>query len=297
MANIDLINILVLLSIIIAIIYMCIKENIEFKTSLGGILLIVIVYYLVYRYTNTKKMKIKKLSTAEIWDSPVNMNKPYLIDIISSKIDGPPGYSYTMSMNITEWMYNSDVEFREIFTHGEGSFTNMGSNDVLSVAINGHRNDIHIKINTKQHSAIDTITTCTDIQSGDDNLNIITTEEVIVKYFPIAKWFHFAIVLAKNRVDVYIDGKLIITKILPGQINLPTTDSELDGSDNSVESNVIKCFKGEPIKGEISKFKAFDSELPLKLIQDIYAISTNNELSSQLPSDYYDYNYIESECN
>ena len=31
--------------------------------------------------------------------------------------------------------------------------------------------------------------------------------------FPIAKYFHIAIILTQNRVDAYMDGKLAVTKV------------------------------------------------------------------------------------
>lgn len=290
------------------------KDNVTLKKYIYGSLFLIVIYSFIYFfYGNKKTKKIKKISTTELWNNEiVKMNTPFLHTNPPTAIQGPVGVSYTMNMKITDWMYDKNVEYREIFTHGKGSFGNLQDNDVLSVAIKGHKNDIRIDINTIQYiedttsgsscSSYTTSQSGMQVETSDNKPTIIGTESIVLEYFPINKYFHLAIVLSNNRVDTYIDGKLHITKVLKGNVNLPRSVDESAGTDeNSLpSSDDLIFFQGHPIKGEMHDFIYFKTELSLKLIQDIYAISKTSDIdyySEQLPEDHTKFDFIESQCN
>lgn len=282
----------IFICIILFILAYVIKNN-KARLLITGLLIIAIIYTIYYNI-NIKKKKIKKISTTEIWEyEQVDMNKSFIQETIPSAIEGPPGVTYTMNINIRDWMHNNDVAYREIFTHGNGSFDNLENNDILSVAIDGHKNDIYIDVNTKQYitNNKDTCNSYVETANGyivkNDNIPIENiTERIVLKYFPIDKYFNLAIVLSNNRVDTYLDGKLNITKVLQGYVNFPN------------EPLPLQFFKGKPIKGYLSNFKYFNKELSLKLIQDIFTISQSPKMEySQLSNENQNWKFIESQCN
>ena len=146
------------------------------------------------------------MASSELWVKKTKpMSESYTENDVTTSIQGvTPGLSYAMNINIKRWIYDKSVDFREIFTHGHGTFGNLKNGDIVSIAIDSHKNDIYIDVNTKQfvHNKAHQCTQ-TDASSNDmsSNVTMRIVERITLKYFPIAKYFHLAIVLSKNRVD------------------------------------------------------------------------------------------------
>lgn len=290
------------------------NENVNKQILLA---LVTILSFTVYFYYSTgKKQKIKKLSAAELWNNEIiDMNTPFTHTPTSDSdenINGPPGISYSTNIKISDWMYDTNVDFREIFTHGSGSFRQLHESDILSVAIDAHVNDIIIEVNTIEFiDSGEGQGSCNSFSQSDDGYiytskgnqfkNIVSTE-IILKNFPLDKYFHLTIVLSKNRVDTYVDGKLHVTKILPGYVNLPYDKNGVNTNSLLKQDDLI-FFQGSPIKGEMHDFMYFKSELSLKLIQDIYAVSKMADIDDYTDKlDRYGHEYSkidfrESQCN
>ena len=241
------------------------------------------------------------------------MNTPFTHTPTSDSdenINGPPGISYSTNIKISDWMYETNVDFREIFTHGSGSFRKLDDSDILSVAIDAHVNDIIIEVNTIEFIDSDKGSCNSFSQSDKGYINTLTSNqlknigstEIKLKNFPLDKYFHLIIVLSKNRIDTYIDGKLHVTKILPGYVNLPYDNNGID-KDSLLKKDDIIFFQGSPIKGEMHDFMYFKSELSLKLIQDIYAVSKMADIDdytenlNKYADDYKKIDFVESQCN
>ena len=116
------------------------------------------------------------------------------------------GVSYTMNINILKWLYDKKVNYREILTHGTGSFEYLDSKDIISLAIDSKKNDIIIKVNTVRGHGPDMSTVqklLFDVESQseqdvhDDEPEIANHEEqVAIKYFPLDEFFHIGLVLS-----------------------------------------------------------------------------------------------------
>ena len=100
-----------------------------------------------------------------------------------------------------------------------------------------HKNDIIIEVNTKLFDPRTNTGTGTSVESciaqaedgdtvvSDPKFKIRKPQRLTLKYFPIAKYFHIAIVLTQNRVDAYMDGKLAVTKVFNGNVVEPNTQA------------------------------------------------------------------------
>ena len=240
-----------------------------------------IILILVALSVRNKKNRAKwtELAEKELW---IGEKKPLIgrhtlesVPVVSQ--GDSPGVSYTMNIEIEKWLHNKNTEFRELFTHGTGKFGELKSKDIASVAIGGPKNDIYIDINVRKFTSTgaEIPDECKDLDLNDDDKTIIThkltsiqTHRIVLKYFPIAKYFHLAIVLTQNRVDAYLDGKLNVTKIFDGDILMPSSDLHLP----------ILYFMGEPIKGHMSNFRYINKELNVRTVKDIYKhdINPNN---------------------
>lgn len=245
-----------------------------------GITIGIIIILVVISVKNKKnRAKWTALADKELW---IGEKKPLIgrhtlesVPVVSQ--GDSPGVSYTMNIEIEKWLHNKDTEFRELFTHGIGKFGKLKGKDIVSVAIGGPKNDIYVDINVRKFTSTgaEIPEECKDLDMDDDGKSFIThkltsveTHRIVLKYFPIAKYFHLAIVLTQNRVDAYLDGKLNVTKIFDGDILMPGSDTKLP----------ILYFMGEPIKGHMSNFRYINQELNVRTVKNIYKhdINPNN---------------------
>lgn len=246
----------------------------------SGIIIGIIIIFTIISVKNKKnRAKWSGLADKELW---IGERKPltgrHTLESVPVVSQGDsPGVSYTMNIEIEKWLHNKDTEFRELFTHGIGKFGKLKGKDIVSVAIGGPKNDIYVDINVRKFTSTgaEIPEECKDLDMDDDGKTFIThkltsveTHRIVLKYFPIAKYFHLAIVLTQNRVDAYLDGKLNVTKIFDGDILMPGSDTKLP----------ILYFMGEPIKGHMSNFRYINKELNVRTVKDIYKhdINPNN---------------------
>tara|TARA_Y100000748_G_scaffold300917_2_gene300211 strand:- start:1659 stop:2516 length:858 start_codon:yes stop_codon:yes gene_type:complete len=283
----------------------------HYKIVLYVILSVVLITTLVLlRSSKKQKEKIANKTSLELWLG----KKRSLEDTATEKkgilttIEGElPGVSYTMNIEIEKWLHNKDTHFRELLTHGNGSFGFLEINDLLSIAIDAHKNDIIIEVNTKvfdprTNTGTDkSVESCIAQAEGDDTIvsdptfKIRIPQRLTLKYFPIAKYFHIAIVLTQNRVDAYMDGKLAVTKVFNGNVVEPNTQVTLP----------FKWRQGKPIKAYVSNFRYFNTELDVSTVKEIYQMDINPNGNTDLPaddslqedSDYQEDNRQLSGCN
>jgi hypothetical protein len=236
---------------------------------------LIVILVLLRSSSKKQKQKIAKMASLELW---VKEKKKF--DDTETKQDGIlttiggelPGVSYTMNIDIEEWLHDKDIHFREIFTHGTGSFGFLEINDIVSIAIDAHKNDIIIDVNTKLFDPQNdnNIESCTAQAANNtvlphNKLKFRKSQRLSLKYFPIAKYFHIAIVLTQNRVDAYIDGKLGVTKVFNGNVIEPNTQVTLP----------FKWLQGQPIKAYMSNFRYFNTELDVSTVKEIYEMDIN----------------------
>ena len=115
----------------------------------------VILAWVAYYRRNSKKSK--KNNKGMLWlNEDKSMLEPHVFDtaldvsgneVAVDEEEEEYGVSYTMNINILKWLYDKKVNYREILTHGTGSFEYLDSKDIISLAIDSKKNDIIIKVN------------------------------------------------------------------------------------------------------------------------------------------------------
>ena len=108
-------------------------------------------------------------------------------------------------------------------------------------------------------------------------------ERIVLKYFPIAEYFHVAFVVSQNRVDVYLNGKLNVTRIFKGSVPI-----------ENVNTLPINFFQGNPIHGNLSNFQYFDSELSVKRVKELYDIS---KIPSEMQAQSKVNEFVDTSCD
>ena len=121
-------------------------------------ILISIISLLAYNYRRNRKKLKKKQNKGMLWlNEDKSMLEPHVFDtaldvsgneVAVDEEEEEYGVSYTMNINILKWLYDKKVKYREILTHGTGSFEYLDSKDIISLAIDSKKNDIIIKVNT-----------------------------------------------------------------------------------------------------------------------------------------------------
>jgi len=171
----------------------------------------VILAWVAYYRRNSKifhlffNIKSKKNNKGMLWlNEDKSMLEPHVFDtaldvsgneVAVDEEEEEYGVSYTMNINILKWLYDKKVNYREILTHGTGSFEYLDSKDIISLAIDSKKNDIIIKVNTVRGLGPDMSTVqklLCDVESQseqdvhDDEPEIANHEEqVAIKYFPL----------------------------------------------------------------------------------------------------------------
>jgi hypothetical protein len=248
--------------------------NLIFKCLI--LCLIIIAVYCIYRRKKglVVNQNEKVLWTGKIQETTKSFKTDYPLTTDSQYI------TYSMSIKINKWKHSQDVNNRsEILTHGYGNFELLGKKDVMSIALDALKNDLHFKINTqKTQKTQNTNTSCllntngeTSILSNDSK----TIEEITLEYVPIGQFFHLIVVISKQRIDIYLNGLLHKTKVFK------ETRVDID------KGNPMLFFNGRTINGLISNFRCFSSELSIPDLKKIYnldRINDNNGLKVIYPS-------------
>ena len=260
-----------------------------------GILVFVIILasILVLFYFYKKKKKIQKWAFKQLWiGEDKSCDDSYTLSMNDTSGNSPTiafdgGVSYSFDMRVLKWLYDTKVSYREIFTHGNGSFNNMITGDIVSLSIDANKNNIHIQVKTffdrnkeerkrKDYCApkLNKSNVNDEDEDEEDYMDKASgspklgeepyVEDVVLKYFPLVEYFHVVLVLSKKRIDLYMNGKLYGSKIFKGRI--PTVNYEVFP---------IKFFFGHPIRGEISNFMFFNHELSVKKVKELYSNSSS----------------------
>jgi hypothetical protein len=118
---------------------------------------------------------------------------------------GTSNYSYAIWMYVDNWNYRYG-EPKTVFTRDD-SIEQGKSNPSPSVVLGAMQNDLTISITTYPTS------------SGGSPL----VHNCLIKNVPLQKWTCVLISLYGRSLDVYLDGKLVRTCVLPGVAKVNTT--------------------------------------------------------------------------
>jgi len=173
-------------------------------TNLIGLLVVVVVVYLLYSYffSNTSKLSglanAKVLKTIKADTLPIN----------------PGGNHYAYSV----WFYINNWDYR--LTETKDILVRTGANGAMnpSITLAPYENNIDINITTypiSSASASDETTPGAGDHAAASG-SAGTTHPCTIRNVPLQRWVNLVVSLNNRTLDVYLDGKLVRTCVLPG---------------------------------------------------------------------------------
>jgi|UniRef100_A0A6C0IMU1 hypothetical protein len=246
----------------------------ETSYIVGGIVLLLLVILFSVKYVVADKYTLREMLNAKISETVFKSE-------LSSQSGLSQNFTYSIWLYVNNWNYKNG-EYKPIF----GRFEGLDSADVF-VNENETETDSYIKfiknINLchKNYSIYTTdkntnncdnfkpkpVVTFDKVQNDiliyvpcDKGINDTNIYQCTVSNIPIQKWVNLSITLYNKTLDVYINGKLHKTCVLP---NVP--DMQYDGDEN------IHITPGGGFDGYTSKFQFYPQALNPQEIWNIYS--------------------------
>lgn len=224
------------------------------KVLLAIVILIILYVILGYIFPNNTKLSSMK-----------DAKKEEKIDI--SKL---PSNSNSINFTYSVWIYVEDWNYK--FGNNKVILAKYGENKSPSpsISLGGFENNLEVALN------------CYDKKSNKNNIHNCSVNNI-----PLQKWVNIITSVYGNTLDIYIDGKLVRTCLLPGVPKIPTSSPIIitpsggfDGWTSNIEflpnsSNpqeaydIYKSGNGDNLGGFFNKYK-----LKIALMDD------NNEKGS-----------------
>ena len=194
---------------------------------------IVIVLYLVitYIFTDTTKTDLLVMHDGSVRKV---ISAEDLIGANSAN------YSYSFWLYINTWNYgygSKKVVFRRF---------KQGENNLIEAVLDTTNNDLQINM----------------AYSGD-KVNS-KTHKCAVKNIPLQKWTNIIVSLNNKAIDIYLDGKLVKTCVLPG-VQTPKPNQNLIVADKS-----SKTIEGTGFSGFIAKLRFYSRTVNPREAYEIY---------------------------
>jgi hypothetical protein len=175
------------------------------QNILFAIVIIIIVYF-VYNYFSSGNVRLNGLTsgtkTTKISASKLPTNKAH------------NNFAYSIWFYVKDWQYRLN-EPKELLERAPGHMKNSYS---PRITLAPYENNIDIKIATfPSHKSSDKTAHITDMPSSHD---------CSIRNFPLQTWVNLIISLNGRTLDVYMDGKLVRTCVLPG-VARPFPDADI----------------------------------------------------------------------
>ena len=242
---------------IILFLFVIIGAYLIFTNSIEGrakiVLIIVVLIVFIYIFINLPIFN----SYSEVTSSPASAS----IQTIQDKYDSTPTTSYSLST----WIYINDwatsLGNKKVIC--QRSYTNAPNNPTLYLDTN--KNNLIIKCNT-----FNTATTS----------NAPTEEIITIPDISIQKWVHIVTCFGDNKVDTYINGKLVNTHVTNNPQYVPA----------AVAPAVMPPFTwtptGQTYSGYISNSRYYARFLTPQEVWDIYKKGFSNNMLGSFLSQY-----------
>ena len=160
------------------------------------IIIAIVVFYYVYKAL-TKPTSVTSLTSAKAMQT---------IDVKQlANSSGSNNYTYSIWMYINDWNYRYG-EPKVVFGRTDSS-TLGESNPSPAVTLGALQNDLTISVTT----------------FPSENSTTPLVHNCVVKNIPLQKWTNLLISLYGRSLDVYLDGKLVRTCVLPGVAKVNNT--------------------------------------------------------------------------
>ena len=194
------------------------------------LIVIILIIYFIYQYIQSSR------TLTNIMDAK-NEFTILAKDLVSTKTSTTN--SYSIWMYIDDWTYRNG-EKKIVFLRGKLDTNNDPIDPCPSVHLGEYDNDLYVQMTYN-----DSITSSVKIHHCS------------VSNIPIQKWVNVTTVVSGRTVDIYLDGKLVNTCLLPGSVHI----------DNTTDAYITPA---GGFSGYTSKFQYYDYALTSKEVWDVY---------------------------
>ena len=150
------------------------------------ILLLLLVYFIIWLFSSSTQLT--KMSDGKITQT--------IVAKTLKANNNTSNYTYSMWLYVNDWNYRFGTD-KVVLARGDAT-----QKPSPAVILGGMENNLHVKVNCYGATGGSQIHTCT------------------VQNVPLQKWFNVIISLYGRTLDVYIDGKLVRTCVLPGVVKV-----------------------------------------------------------------------------
>lgn len=176
----------------------------DLKKILFGAVVVIIVY-IFYTTVFADKTKSNLVGLHNALDNQK--------DIQYSKLKGSGSNDYTYSF----WIYINDYnkfygEKKMILERSKTIGSGASAKKVYfpRIYLGENQNDIHIEISQQL-----------------EGTNPVTNHEIVINSIPLQKWNHIIMTKSGNTIDIFIDGKLVKTSIMPKVAQKPDPEEPI----------------------------------------------------------------------
>jgi hypothetical protein len=162
--------------------------------ALQSIVLAVIVILVIFLIINMLTSKSNKLSSMQ----DGNLEKIIPASDLSSSTNNTSNFTYSVWFYIEDWTYRYGQE-KVILTRIDSD-----RNPSPQIALGAFQNNLNVSLQTYPDG------------SNTDTSSVSQTHNCNIKNVPIQSWVNALISVNGRTLDVYIDGKLVRTCVMPG---------------------------------------------------------------------------------
>ena len=218
---------------------------------------IVIVVYLIFTYflTDSTKSDILVMHDASVRK---------VIDSEDLTGSNSANYSYSFWLYINTWNYGYGNE-KVIFRRRKGT----EDKNLIEGILDTTNNNLKIKM----------------AYSDGGNKPNQKIHECILTNIPLQKWTNVIVTLNNKAIDIYLDGKLVKTCMLPG-VQTPKPSQNLIIADKSDQTATSGAGQGTGFSGFIAKFRFYSRTVNPREAYEIYKEGHGSGWLANLLSQY-----------
>jgi hypothetical protein len=233
-------------------------------TSITVILILVVGGYLVFTEQVSGRPKLIMIAFLGILAimllSTLNIFKSYyqLVDTPTSannettiKAADLPALSSNASFSISTWVYIQDWNYRFGNIKNILSYAQVGATTPLSFDLDAFENNLLINYNS---------------YTNNTNNASVNTHQILINNINIQKWVNIVCCFSANKIDTYINGKLVDTTINQYPLYVGTSQGD------------ITLGKNGGYSGTISNTRYYSKFLSPSEVWDIYTTGYSDNL-------------------
>ena len=212
-----------------------------------GVIIVVVLYLLYIHFIADHRVKV-------LVEGPDDAHTPRTIDYGDLPGGNVVSNSYSIWLYINDWKYGFGQE-KSIFRR----VPKQNQQPSIDVSLGDKVNTLNVKIG---YSGTD---------GGSNEVNTMSLD-CQVDNVPLQKWVNIITVLNNTALDIYMDGKLVKTCIVPG-VSSPVAQSDIEVAKNG-------------FSGYIANFKYYSRPLGPREAYEVYKDGYKNSLFGNIFNRY-----------